>query len=593
MLILLVAGVGLLVGPLLDHLASSKNTSRSAINGVLIGLMVGFLGLEVFPASLETAGLGALALATLGLLTPIWLRRLSSWGGKSVTAVLAIIGLLIHSLLDGWIIRQHSATPSSETLALGLAIVVHRVPIGAVLWRLLRQPLGRNAAIGGLLLLGMFTAIGYSIGGQPILSEPAMVNACVQAFMAGLLLHVIFEPDVKSTRPATSCQHSSCEHKASDDAVDQRAVSFEALGFCLGIAATYLAASAHHHSSLEEEFGRRLTALWLETSPALLIGFLGAGFISVLLPEAPAQWVRRGNRLSQALRGVIFGLPLPICSCSVIPIYRSLLTRNFPTPAALAFLVAAPELGLESILLTIPLLGASFTLYRVLAAAVLAVAAAYIVSRWMPQLTTSAPHPLKDHHHHHHGHDHHHHHHSFPSQWREALRFAFVNVVDDVAAWICIGLVVAASIPQNSLTESIALVPSGLHVPLAALIGIPMYVCASGATPIAAALIAGGLSPGAGLAFLLAGPSTNVTTFGLLRSLHGTTVATRFGLTMIFGATLIGWLADLLFVSRTSLTLPKLEAESFSLLAYLSAIVIGLLFTMALFRQGPRALVRH
>ena len=111
----------------------------------------------------------------------------------------------------------------------------------------------------------------------------------------------------------------------------------------------------HHAGTLG--YAQRFLHLMLETSPALLIGYALAGALKVALPRASLGWVSRGGSLSQAVRGMAFGIPIPICSCGVVPVYQGLVKRGVPAAAGMAFLVATPELGIESLLLSIPLLG--------------------------------------------------------------------------------------------------------------------------------------------------------------------------------------------------------------------------------------------
>ena len=128
-------------------------------------------------------------------------------------------------------------------------------------------------------------------------------------------------------------------------------------------------------------FLRTLGVLLLESAPALLLGYALAGLVPFLLTASRAAALGRGSRLSQSLKGVAFGLPLPVCSCGVLPLYESLIRRGAPPVAAMAFFVATPELGLDAVLLSVPLLGTSLTVARVVAAFLVAVIVAHLVGR--------------------------------------------------------------------------------------------------------------------------------------------------------------------------------------------------------------------
>jgi hypothetical protein len=130
--------------------------------------------------------------------------------------------------------------------------------------------------------------------------------------------------------------------------------------------------------------------------------------------------------------------------------------------------------------------------------------------------------------------------------------------------------------------------PVFLEVPLFALLGIPAYVCASGATPLAAVLIGKGVSPGAALAFLLTGPATNITTFGILSQLHGKKAALAFGLCMAFVSIILGYGVNLLFPNLSVPAVTPLAAERLSLFNSLALITLAGVFLASLLRQGPR-----
>ena len=174
---------------------------------------------------------------------------------------------------------------------------------------------------------------------------------------------------------------------------------------------------------------------------------------------------------------------------------------------------------------------------------------------------------------------------------RDGLRFGFVDIFDHTMPWVLLGLVVAAFAEPLLAHGSLGTISPWLQTPLAALAGIPIYVCASGATPIVAIALHKGLSAGAAVAFLIAGPATNLTTFGVLAKLHGRVKAALFGASVVVCAVFAGWIVDLLGVSSK----PILQAHGHSLygsgFAYFC--LAGLLFLVlgSLLRQGPRGIV--
>jgi len=130
-----------------------------------------------------------------------------------------------------------------------------------------------------------------------------------------------------------------------------------------------------------------------------------------------------------------------------------------------------------------------------------------------------------------------------------------------------------------------------MDVPLFALLGIPMYVCASGATPLAAVLIHKGVSPGAAIAFLLTGPATNITTFGVLSRLHGRKAAWVAGITMTIAAIMLGLITNVYLGIRVDRPLHDLAFHDATLFQSGCAAVLVVLFAYSVFRRGPRGVL--
>jgi hypothetical protein len=343
-----------------------------------------------------------------------------------------------------------------------------------------------------------------------------------------------------------------------------------------------VAAAGHTHSHTDDLAASVFLDLLLESAPALLLAYLVAGIVQAFLPKATVTWLSRGSSATQALRGMAFGLPLPLCSCGVIPVYRSLVLRGAPPAAAVAFLVATPELGLDAILLSVPLLGVSMTVARILCAALAAVA----VGWWLGQLdlsvaADSARGPEGDdeagg---------------ALVPRLMQALRTGFGEMVDGTAAWILVGLVVAAIMAPAIDPDWMRAMPDYLEVLLCVALGMPMYVCASAATPLVAVLLAAGVSPGAGIAFLLAGPATNVTTFGVLSSLHGRRASLAFVGSMMVACIVLGLAVNLLAPGAAEGAFQLGGSHRPSTFQWSCALALALVFMASVLRQGPRGFV--
>lgn len=259
-------------------------------------------------------------------------------------------------------------------------------------------------------------------------------------------------------------------------------------------------------SSFLEPLGR----LALEIAPLLVFGLSVAGLLHLFVTEATVlrHLGRPGWRA--VLSSTLIAVPLPLCSCSVVPVAASLRRKGASDGATVSFLIAAPQIGADSYLLTLGLLGPFFAVYRLLCSLFTALTAGFLLDFKGIPITR-------------------------PREAEEAARprrgrvlqefFAHVEeLVGSLANNLLLGLVLATLI--------LALLPDGWlaswqgHSPwlsmLAMLaIGLPLYVCATASTPIAAALVAKGLHPGAALVFLLAGPATNMVTMVMLKGSLG------------------------------------------------------------------------
>jgi uncharacterized protein len=325
-----------------------------------------------------------------------------------------------------------------------------------------------------------------------------------------------------------------------------------------------------------------LRTLIVEASPGLLLAVVISGLLHAFPMGVPHVWLRKGGTLEQALRGMTIGLPLPICSCGVVPLYRSLVRAGAPPAAALAFLVATPELGIDAVFLSVPLLGLRLAIARLIAAATIAVAVGVLLGMWLNR--SAALMPV-----------------TFPPfagrtrrPWLIRLRTdsldGFREAMDHTLPWVVVGLVVAALVEPLVDPAQLVRLPPGLDVPIATLIGIPAYVCASAATPLVAVLMHKGLSAGAAIAFLLAGPATNITTFGVLARLHGKRVAFGFAIAVSASATLLGWGINTMDV-RGGIALHDVAEHSPGIVHWICAAILAVTAAAAVFRLGVRGIL--
>ena len=646
---LVLAIAALFVGPAMVWLLRTP-ALRAALDGLCVVLVAGVALLHLGPHAVLHGGLVAVGGVALGLIASIAMHRLER---KGAWASGAVVLLGAHAFLDG---AALGILDGAMTVGLGLAVVVHRLPVGLAVVAAARPSRGA-LLLGGLAVL---TVLGFTLGQGVVAVLPESLAAGMEGAIVGGMLHVVFahriadvaveeevetlqqeEPafrliGIASAGPAlmpmggaghtcdhghdhdhATCGHGSaavdhehhgcghdhdhhpdaCEHElhlglgghghdhSHDHALtpDERRAS--AIGALLGVlilAGIAAAAGSVHELEPLRASVRAFITLTVTSAPALLLGFVLAGLVSAFLDPARLGWLAGGGRGSQAVRGVVFGLPLPVCSCGVVPMYQSLIRAGVPIAAGLAFLVATPELGFDAVLLSVPLLGMPLTVARVVAAFVVALLVAILVGgrseTVLEAATESAPVPAR----------------GAVVRLRQGLRYGLVDLVDHTLPWIGLGLVLAALAEPLFDHQLLAALPPALQVPLAAVIGIPLYVCASGATPLAAVAIHKGLSAGAALAFLLAGPATNVTTFGILSALHGRRLALRFGLILTVLAVVLGWSVDVLGITVPVMEHPdELHEHGLGWGGIVCAVAICGVAVASLWRQGVRQMLEQ
>jgi Predicted permeases len=251
--------------------------------------------------------------------------------------------------------------------------------------------------------------------------------------------------------------------------------------------------------------------LWLEMSPYLLFGMAMAGLIHVFLGKdtITRQLGRRG--LKSVVKATLLGIPLPICSCGVVPVASSLEREGAHKSSVLAFLVATPTTGVDSIFATYSLLGPLYAIFRPLAALLTG-----ITLGGLDLLIEGQSDPKKVFKPHNHGAI------KASFHWREFLKYAFLEIPQDIGRALIIGIGVAACIAvfvPETLFSRLFFFPVDFIIAL--LLGVPLYVCSTGSIPVAVSLIQKGFSPGAGLVFLIVGPATNAVTMAFVRTKFG------------------------------------------------------------------------
>lgn len=313
-----------------------------------------------------------------------------------------------------------------------------------------------------------------------------------------------------------------------------------------------------------------------EASPWLLLGLIIAGLMkSWVPPKILNKHLGKGN--SAIVKAALIGAPLPLCSCGVIPVATELRRSGASASATSSFLVATPETGIDSVSVSYALLGPIMAIYRPITAILSAIFTGVLVStiketdsqlteqkkntasvsccgskkdkesitkpiEETPKTTSCCASKTKkatednDN--------------SFIIKTQKGLYYAATKLIDDIIIWLAIGLVFAALVRTFLPEEFLLSYGSGLPAMLLMiLISVPMYICATASTPIAAGFIMAGLSPGTALVFMMAGPATNISTLGVIRNEMGNAVVLRYLLGVSLSAILFALLLDLILNS--------------------------------------------
>lgn len=327
-------------------------------------------------------------------------------------------------------------------------------------------------------------------------------------------------------------------------------------------------------------------------APWLLGGFLLAGILGVCLPRA---WVVKIMGASRGWRGVLnavlIGVPLPICSCGVLPLTAGLRKAGAGKGAAAGFLISTPQTGIDSVLATYALLGPVFAVARPLAAFATGLLGGVVVdaiTRSDAELAAEEPHHCcccchkkdddddddcetsagveK----------------SFVAR---VLRKAYVELLGEIVRPLVVGLLVAAIVtvlvPENFFVEAFGAYP-WLALPAMVVLGFPMYVCSTASIPIAASLVMKGLTPGAAFVFLMVGPAINAASLATVSQLIGRKAAFVYALVIAGGALLLGSLFDCLPFEVLPRLVDCCTGERVSLLEQVAGVVLVLLIAFSL-----------
>ncbi|MBP5406710.1 SO_0444 family Cu/Zn efflux transporter [bacterium] len=306
-----------------------------------------------------------------------------------------------------------------------------------------------------------------------------------------------------------------------------------------------------------------------QMSPYLLFGFFVAGLLHVYVPKDFYHKYLGGNNAKSVILSALFGVPLPLCSCGVIPTAVSLQKEGASKGATVSFLISTPQTGVDSIIATYSLMGLPFAVIRPLAAFVTAIFGGFLTNAFQTKDEKNQilepdsdeccchDHDCDDDEcccHHHGGNDHdccgHEHEHGRgnkeKSRIRRVFEYGFSNMIGDVGKRLVFGLVAAGLItvfvPDTFFTQ-FANIPV-INMLAVLVVAVPMYICATGSIPIAVALMIKGMTPGAALVMLMAGPAVNAASILVVGKAMGRKTLLIYLISIVAGAVAFGFVVD-------------------------------------------------
>ena len=308
-------------------------------------------------------------------------------------------------------------------------------------------------------------------------------------------------------------------------------------------------------------------------APWLVFGFLMAGIIAVWIPRS---WVNRmmggSSGIGGILRAVAIGVPLPICSCGVLPIAAGLRKHGAGKGPTAALLVSTPQTGIDSILATYALMGPVFAIARPVAAALTGIVGGVVVSAVggedaetvAAEDAPTGPRGIK-------------------AIFWQAYRRLLGSVAKPLAIGLAISAIVTVLVPDNFFADAFH-DNDWIAMPVMALVGFPMYVCSTASIPIAASLIAKGVSPGAAFVFLMVGPAMNAMSLTTVSALVGRKAAVAYLFTIVAGAILCGVVINLIPNAPSASVLAASAGQALSPVQWASAAVLAAMMTYNLAR---------
>lgn len=320
-------------------------------------------------------------------------------------------------------------------------------------------------------------------------------------------------------------------------------------------------------------------------APWLLFGFLAAGVLSVFFSPNYIYKHMGKPGIKSILKAALFGVPLPICSCGVIPITVSLKKQGAGRGAAGSFLISTPQTGLDSFFATYAVLGWAFAIFRPIVAFITGIIGGLLMENFGTPKDGKEAESLVD------KHEEKEEDQPRIQDWKTipaVLHYGFIKLLGNIASALLVGLVLAALIHLIVPPDFGAkyLQSDWLAMPTMLLFGIPLYVCSTASIPIAASLIVKGISPGAALVFLITGPATNIATITIMSKVLGKKAVVIYVVTVAIAAIIAGYIFNMLNINLPIVDFIKSDGKmEINLLQKISCIILFALLAFTILQR--------
>ncbi|MEI6898170.1 MAG: permease [Psychromonas sp.] len=634
-MLLLLSILALFLGPITYRLLKRQPGWLDLLDAFIFVTISGLVFFHILPEVLHSGGPIVLVLMAIGLLAPSWIEKYFhhvAHQAHQTTLFLGVFGLVLHAVIDGSALIVEPGNHTAWLLALG--VLLHRFPVGLTIWWLLRPQYGRKLPLIILASMSLATIAGALFADNGVAHLDGQLLTWFQAFVMGSIMHVVLHrPYLKSAKKSVETskehryaagigslmglivlgavllphwlgyvehnhdseelvtqvystdahkEHAHKEHGHDEDSREQSAHAdhaHEEHGHDEG-SHEEPAHIEHDHEAHESKTAQTLinvTKVALYSAPMLLLAYLLSALMHYFKPKFSIMPMQGSQTFfKDSLKGVVYGLPLPVCSPSASKMHQQLLGLGANQTFATAFLIATPIIGFDALLISLPLLGEQMLLLRLSLAALFSLVIAWLLGRHF-----KTPIPLMTEHSCEEG--------KPTSRFISAIKQGYQHQLDHTAPWVLLGWAIAATLstlPAWSFFDQAL----WLQVLVMLIIAFPFSLCATGITPVIAILLMAGLSPGAAIAFLLIAPTISLELLKTLNKQQGFFAAMSLAMLMMIGAFLTGLLLNQ-FIDILSPTWLEQNIEDYSFWQMISLVVILILYFGSLLRRGARSFI--